>query len=191
MKCLSLWQPWASLMVNGIKRVETRSWPPRHTGPLLIHASTHWDATQLNLCRNDRHFIDAMQYLKVGFARTGRDRVSKPVNMPLGAVIGVVDVVAAYQTHDRHGGIRFTEPGFDLGARDSGDGTGRLLVPPVERAFGDYRPDRWVWLCSRPAAFKEPVYMRGAMGLFEVSVTKALFSALYDANYQPDKLTVI
>ena len=28
MKALSLWQPWASLMADGRKKVETRSWPP-------------------------------------------------------------------------------------------------------------------------------------------------------------------
>lgn len=28
MKALSLWQPWASLMADGRKLIETRSWPP-------------------------------------------------------------------------------------------------------------------------------------------------------------------
>jgi activating signal cointegrator 1 len=39
MKTLSLLQPWASLVVSGIKRIETRSWSTRYRGPLLIHAS--------------------------------------------------------------------------------------------------------------------------------------------------------
>lgn len=38
-KCLSMHQPWASLLVAGIKTVEGRSWPTRYRGPLWI-AST-------------------------------------------------------------------------------------------------------------------------------------------------------
>ena len=38
-KALSLLQPWASLVVKGVKQVETRSWQTGHRGPLLIHAS--------------------------------------------------------------------------------------------------------------------------------------------------------
>ncbi|HEY0042295.1 MAG TPA: ASCH domain-containing protein [Flavisolibacter sp.] len=36
---LSLLQPWASLVVMGLKKIETRSWQTSHRGPLLIHAS--------------------------------------------------------------------------------------------------------------------------------------------------------
>jgi len=38
-KTLSLLQPWASLVVMGMKTIETRSWQTAHRGPLLIHAS--------------------------------------------------------------------------------------------------------------------------------------------------------
>jgi hypothetical protein len=39
MKALSLLQPWATLVVLGYKRIETRSWATDYRGPLLIHAS--------------------------------------------------------------------------------------------------------------------------------------------------------
>lgn len=39
MKALSLLQPWASLVVMGIKTIETRSWRTPYRGELLIHAS--------------------------------------------------------------------------------------------------------------------------------------------------------
>ncbi len=38
-KVLSLLQPWASLVVMGLKTIETRSWTTAYRGPLLIHAS--------------------------------------------------------------------------------------------------------------------------------------------------------
>jgi len=39
MKVLSFLQPWASLTVMGLKKLETRSWSTKHRGDLLIHAS--------------------------------------------------------------------------------------------------------------------------------------------------------
>ncbi len=39
MKCLSVRQPFAALLVGGFKEIETRSWMTKYTGPLLIHAS--------------------------------------------------------------------------------------------------------------------------------------------------------
>lgn len=38
-KALSLLQPWASLVVMGAKKIETRSWTTSYRGILLIHAS--------------------------------------------------------------------------------------------------------------------------------------------------------
>jgi hypothetical protein len=38
MKAISLWQPWATAIALGIKRVETRSWSTKYRGPLAIHA---------------------------------------------------------------------------------------------------------------------------------------------------------
>jgi hypothetical protein len=39
MKALSVCQPWAWAIIHGPKRIENRSRPTRHRGPLLIHAS--------------------------------------------------------------------------------------------------------------------------------------------------------
>ena len=39
MKALSLRQPWASLIADERKTIETRTWRTRYRGPLAIHAS--------------------------------------------------------------------------------------------------------------------------------------------------------
>ena len=39
MKAVSLWQPWASLIVHGIKGVETRGYPTNVRGRVAIHAT--------------------------------------------------------------------------------------------------------------------------------------------------------
>ena len=39
MKAISLKQPWASMIANGSKTIETRTWPTKYRGDLLIVAS--------------------------------------------------------------------------------------------------------------------------------------------------------
>lgn len=43
---LSLWQPWATLIALGAKKIETRSWRPRlRIGQVIaIHAAKKWDS---------------------------------------------------------------------------------------------------------------------------------------------------
>lgn len=43
MKAISIRQPWAWLIVEGVKPVENRSWATRYRGPLLIHAAKTFD----------------------------------------------------------------------------------------------------------------------------------------------------
>jgi hypothetical protein len=43
MKCLSLMQPWATLIAIGSKQIETRSWKTNYRGELYIHASMRTD----------------------------------------------------------------------------------------------------------------------------------------------------
>jgi len=38
MKAITLWEPWASLIALGAKKIETRSWPTSYRGPLAIHS---------------------------------------------------------------------------------------------------------------------------------------------------------
>ena len=38
--CISMHQPWASLMVYGIKRFEGREWLTKYRGPLWVHATS-------------------------------------------------------------------------------------------------------------------------------------------------------
>ena len=50
MKCLSVKQPFADLIVSGKKKIEIRSWKTSYRGELLIHASKMPDESAL------RHF---------------------------------------------------------------------------------------------------------------------------------------
>jgi hypothetical protein len=72
MKTLSLLQPWASLVVIGPKKIETRSWQTAYRGELLIHASSGKKGSVL--CQ------------ELPF----RKYVSSFAQLPLGAIIGSV-----------------------------------------------------------------------------------------------------
>jgi len=47
--CLSMKQPWANMLVSGVKTIETRTWPTRHRGWLLIAASLKVDESAMQL----------------------------------------------------------------------------------------------------------------------------------------------
>jgi ASCH domain len=38
MKALTVKQPWAAVIASGRKKIENRTWPTSHRGPLAIHA---------------------------------------------------------------------------------------------------------------------------------------------------------
>ena len=66
MKTLSLLQPWASLVVMGVKTIETRSWNTRHWGELLIHASLGKKASVLVLDPPFKKYIPDFNALPFG-----------------------------------------------------------------------------------------------------------------------------
>jgi hypothetical protein len=53
MRALTLWQPWASAIVSGRKRVENRPWAPKLIKPgerFAIHAGKRWDRSGAVAC---------------------------------------------------------------------------------------------------------------------------------------------
>jgi hypothetical protein len=66
MKVLSLLQPWATLVVIGVKQVETRSWSTDHRGELLIHASTSKAGAMIALEPPFTKYIKEFKDLPVG-----------------------------------------------------------------------------------------------------------------------------
>lgn len=47
MKVLTIKEPWASLIVNGYKKYEFRSWKTKYRGEFLVHASINPDRKAL------------------------------------------------------------------------------------------------------------------------------------------------
>jgi hypothetical protein len=82
MKALSVAQPWATLIVYGIKRLETRPWATVHRGPVAIHASKHLPTAARALCRQEP--------FRSLLARAGYESWRA---LPLGRILGIADIV--------------------------------------------------------------------------------------------------
>lgn len=52
MKVLTLKQPWATLVAEGIKKIEFRSWKTNYRGKILIHAGASIDKEELKKFSN-------------------------------------------------------------------------------------------------------------------------------------------
>lgn len=76
MKAISLWQPWASLVAEGHKTFETRSWSTNYRGPLLICAAKKWN-------RDLQASAEALQQI---------NNIVLP-EIPLGKGLAIVDLV--------------------------------------------------------------------------------------------------
>lgn len=90
--------------------------------------------------------------LQVGFCeqepfKTVLEGAGLGVNVPLGGIVAVVKLVEVHKT----------TPEFVKG------------LSKREQAFGDYGPGRFAWRLEVVKAFKKPIPMNGAQGLFEVA----------------------
>lgn len=98
-KCLSLWQPWATLVAIGAKQYETRSWSTSYRGPLVIHAAktdkslymSSWPHFRLHL--KDRNITRLEQF-------------------PLGAALCLVELVDVVRTETVVDGLSAAERAF-------------------------------------------------------------------------------
>lgn len=83
MRAISLWQPWASLIVGGHKRYETRSWSTDVRGCVLIHAALKWGKTQAAIAARDP-FASALAAMGLSI---------DPLTVPRGALLGSIEIV--------------------------------------------------------------------------------------------------
>lgn len=86
MKAICLWQPWATLVAIGAKRVETRGWKTNYTGELAIVATALTPPFARDLACSGI-FASALKAGGVG-----------PTPLPTGCVVGVVELHAYLTT---------------------------------------------------------------------------------------------
>ena len=90
-KALTVFQPYATLLVMGLKRVENRSWPTQFRGRVAIHAGK-----QMQI----RDYTSARDYLETLAVGQGH-KLPAFIDLPRGAVVGSVDLWDCRRSPDR------------------------------------------------------------------------------------------
>ncbi len=138
MKALTIRQPFASLIVDGYKTVENRTWKTAYKGPLAIHAAASKpDPVVMALVKDHfwkwwfaNHRSDATEGL-IWWIQTFEDN-NEP---PRGAIVGQVELV---------------------------DGTNRVGMDHPWALMDHYH-----WLLEKPESYNEPIEAKGKLGLWE------------------------
>lgn len=87
-KAISLWEPWAWLILAGLKQIETRHWPTDYRGFLAIHAAQKWTGEEK----------EAWRAIQERFASDLPSLQTAPATPPLGALLCVVNLVDVQPT---------------------------------------------------------------------------------------------
>lgn len=156
MKAISILQPWATLVASGFKHFETRSWNIKYRGELLIHASAKWNNSLYQKIID----IGAEEPLySIGYHLTSIKNGTIKTNLPLGAIIGKVNLIDCIKVSDLQL-MKDTCTPMRAGGK---------LVPENwdrEFAFGDYSFGRYGWLLSEPVLFKTPIPYKGQLQIW-------------------------
>jgi hypothetical protein len=147
-KCISVLQPWASLIVLGHKKIETRSWNTKHRGEIYIHASQSTKGLKM---------LDRFPYESINNHLEDIDMLGN-FDFPLGAIIGKVNLVSTIPTS--------TVNIINCDGVNHQSGKSWKFFKQ-ELAFGDYSPNRYGWLLDNPVAFDKPIPAKGKLSSWE------------------------
>ncbi|MEG6521107.1 ASCH domain-containing protein [Desulfotomaculum sp. 1211_IL3151] len=141
MKTITLWQPWASLVAIGAKKIETRSWATKHRGPLAIHAAKKVDT---NVCVKREFVIPLNEHGMVMIK-----------DLPVGAVIATCNLVDCVEIESASLLRRVAR--LKNGVEISGN----------EFVVGFYAPGRYAWILEDVKQLDKPVPAVGKQRLWE------------------------
>ena len=160
MYAITLWQPWASLIAEGVKQYETRSWkPPWHLigQRIAIHAAKRKITTEpypFGLPSDVFHEMDK---------RYGRMWWNI---LPYGAIVATAELagffhIEGYADKDQKQVIGVWEDRQVIGQKETID------TDP----FGDYSPGRYAWLLQSVTKLHEPVSVRGGQRFWKCDMS--------------------
>lgn len=150
-KAISLWQPWASLMAIGAKKIETRGYPTKVRGLVAIHAAKRWTAEQRQLTTLPV-VTDAVRF---------HMREKTDPAYPLGCIVAVGELVAC----------KLIVASFPPAESYTAVYDATRMIPPSEpeRSFGNYEPGRYAWIFENVRAI-EPIPCKGKQGWFNMEI---------------------
>lgn len=145
MKGLTIWQPHASMLACGMRRIETRSWSTGYRGPLLIHASKKWDSGIVFECAEVGRAMVEIEFTPPSEAAGVAG--SWDFASTLGKGLAVVELVDCRPIPDPD-----NEPDATV----------------WDCMFGGWGASRWGWVFTNLQPLSEPVEVRGLPSLWDV-----------------------
>lgn len=142
MKVISLLQPWATLVVIGAKKIETRGWNTKYRGEILIHASAGKNKINRGIMLDFQQEFYELQ-------------LPKYEDLPFESIIGKVNIVNTV-----HSEVCFLDNEFEW--RDN-----HFKISHQELAFGNYSDGRYGWLLSDPVKFANPIPAKGKLSIWD------------------------
>lgn len=142
-KCITVKQPWASLICTGVKDIENRTWKTSIRGRVLIHASSKsWEWDKL---------INYMTYMGTLGAFTAKWTRKWLSELQTGSIIGSVEIIGCVINHP------------SLWAE-------KTNVDPVDtHMFGIF--PTWNWVLANPILFEKPIPAKGKLRFLEFDET--------------------
>jgi len=193
MLALSLWQPWATYMADGLKMVETRHWSTHIRGWFAIHAAKTTQGMD-----NLRHLYDVV-FHKLFTRRQELKTLAQALNryfasprgesFSFGAIVAVGKLADCRQIPPNHQGPpQLVNAGsmplerHDVEALEQQQGSWPAAPAAEEKEpdfprlslqetlLGDYTPGRFGWIFERVIKLKTPVECNGGQGFWTVPV---------------------
>jgi hypothetical protein len=172
---ITLYEPWATLIVLGEKWIETRGWKTNYRGPIGIHAGTKnlvWKATRI---------LEGM-YEDGWRARRAFD----PSIVAPGHLLGVAELVDCVpmgyvEEPDPHHLTRMGkpsgEPDFSTPSYDYFTDPSKVILRHTRETYvGDFGPGRFAWLLDRPRRFVQPIPCRGWQRIWKKQINRSVLT---------------
>jgi len=144
MKALTVKQPWASLIVHGIKDIENRTWRTYFRGRVMIHAGV---AKQLSI----QQLLTVEQLVKANFEIDMEQDFNSL--FPKGAIIGSVEIVDCVINHPS---IWAEKTKFEFIKRGLSEKELECTSPVI-----------YNWVLANPIMFDKPIPCKGNLSFWE------------------------
>lgn len=139
MKTITVKQPWASLIVEGIKDIENRTWPTKFRGRVLVHAGLKIDQS---------YFTEKIWDIPTDIQQKGKEAILN--GMPTGAIIGSVDIVDCTVNHPSVWAEKGTE-----------------TINEITYSITVNQKPIYNWVLANPIKFPEPIPAKGKLSFWE------------------------
>ncbi|MEI6752381.1 MAG: ASCH domain-containing protein [Paludibacter sp.] len=157
MKAITIKQPWAWLIVEGVKDIENRTWPTSFMGRVLIHASAkQCEVKGLLSYSQQEHLISKIP-----------NKMPIQDNLVNGAIIGSVEIVHCVLNH--------SSVWADHLAYKKKQVAGRILTVAVPV---------YNWVLANPIIFPEPIPAKGKLSFWDYEFDENTFECINTNPYR-------